>query len=1480
MQDTTQQPSKGVDTLAVAQKYQDQLIAKRLPGWFARLSSYEFAVMRDALRKQWVSDRQLTAAFDWIQNIDDFARPLLQEALARHGHHDVDALYLRRWYVFDAYEGSYFTGRVPLPDSDYYDVPLLEAALGNFTDEEQRVQPRRNAVVDSVGKKQAGLSALGVARFCRELDLGKQYQDHLDLTLLADTGEHSVTASMAQLLSNSMLADAVLAKVQGVLTGAELQLVIGLCRDNQLGDLQGAPVRVRQLEMFGCVLHRVVVLDVIDTGVIYNATRRVLVYVPGDPDGAWSACDNLEEYARHVLGMRLRKGVYKRFFSRFVRRRDSHSFFTAVSERLDDVAAWATRDLDEKTLASPVSLFHYQAAKWVEQIKDDAAMIAPPVAQLDRQVQAEHDKRLRAEGWTLLALAGLFVPAVGALLTAVLVYDLLQEAYQAIADWHDDERDAAFEHVLHVGKQLGVAAAAGATVALAHRAWSNVDDLISARLENGEEKLWNGDLEPYRSEGPPNAAAMDDEGIVRHGGNSWVNMQGHWYRITRSNADEPWRLLPYQGHSPELRHNGAGAWRLWFEQPAEWDDRPMLFRRLGRPYSELAEHLIDQVMAIHGLTDDHLRALHVYARPAEAGLADTVSRVVLADRIRLLTHQLAGRAQVSDTALLAHARQLEGAVGMDGQALAEVVWGQRRRLLQHAYEVQFPDSEGSALLRRHFTSLHRLAADQLLRMASEEDREALLQTQRVPLFMAQSARSQVMGIRVARVSEALLFDTPQNLDLARVVLHLLARLPGASALPGWRLFDGDAGEPLLTTTGVGAPVELVHRDGLFSLRAAEGAVQPGTGELFDTITQGFSADSRAALGLEEPFAPALRAHLAEDATRQRGSMQAWLGLDGPSNSFLAPLRLDDGRVGYPLSGGRFWATLGGRGPRALQARLRDLYPAFSTQQIGRWLEGDNAQANLEMLEQQYTTLNSHLNQWVRGGLSTFELFARRAFRRGLIDCWRWLVPEMEDGMLPARRYILSQTRSRLQNLPSIPAAVSFPHISMLAIRAMRMETVPENFLAAFPNLRSLEMTNCRLRRLPLSSALAGQLEVLDLSGNQIALDEEQALGLASCQSLVYLNLSSNPLGTSFSVSGMPRLNALHLNNAQLASCPYGILDCQDLHTLDLRDNGISELPADFYGSDLWRDGRVNLHGNLLAAPSDALGTWHLLEQSQVPYHLRWLDVVPASRRDDMAALWTQLEAEQGAGDFFSTMAQLTTSGNFKSPSQARNFAVRLLDMFEYMWKDDALKRELFENALVTDCQDNATVRFSDLELRVMVWRALHSELVRSPERALLHLGGQLWRMETLDQLAAEHALVAGASRESIEFALAYRIALRSQLDLPIQQDDMLYYRIANLSWRDLHRAKSAVIAAQSPGGLAQFMARQTFWQDYLKANFRARLRVPDAYHEQLEWLMEQGNREHDIALLHIDNQQREHEVLLQLTREAMGRAGVTPHNMP
>ena len=1479
------QPAMNVDTLAIEQAYQDRLIARRLPSWMSGLTPPQFSVLSEALKTSLACRQGLDQVFARLQGIDVFTRPLLQRALVERYQldDDIDTLSLRRQYFHLANDGGLIAGRYPLQGTDDYEVPLLEAALGNFTAQEAGAggQPRRNAVLDAAGNALARPGAPGFAALCRELDLGKRYQEHLAGVLDAEANGQGVKSLLSQLQQANLLVDACKAKVEGVLTEADLALVTGLYRDGRPGQLAGAPVIARQLQAFGCDLQQIVVLDVIDKGWLRDTSKRVLVYIPGDPQGPWSASSDLEDFARRVLGKRLRSVEYQRFFQRFVRRRDSQHFFAKVQERLGDVAEWATRDLDEHMKAYPSALFEHLASARIAQIKDDAAVIAPPVAQLDRALQLAHDKRLAAEGWTLLGVAGLFVPQIGAALLAVMAWDLLKDTFHAIEDWREGDTKAALDHLLSVGKTVAVVGATVALAVAARRAWHPVDELIAARLEDGSEKLWNGDLVPYRSEAPPENAAVDAQGIFRQGDRHWINMEGHHYPVVQRVADEQWQLLPRQGHGPLLRHNTAGAWRVWSESPLEWDDPHRLFRRLGGDFATLDDARIDQALFIHDLDASHLRGLHVLGRPAHAELLDTVNRMVLAERIQGLVGQLRTGADVTDRSLLSKARALPGAAQMSDQTLAEHLWAQRRNMLQRLYDDQFPPTDATRVLQRDFASLHRAAAQALLREASDSDRQSLLDQGQVPLAMAQAASTRVRRIRIARVQEALAFDTPQNLDLARVVLTLLEGKPAAAAAARWRLFDGDARVPLLSTAGTGRELHLVHRDGEFLLKQSNGDVIGTQGELFETLAQGFSAEQRAALGIIEPFAPGLRTELARQAPERRRAIVQALGLQRPATSFLAPQRLEDGRIGYPLSGWRHWLGRSNNRPRALTARLRDLYPAFSDAQMQVWLEqlqqaGRSADAELGVLEQQHALLARTLKTWQRKAFATTEWDARRDLGQGLMDCWRFLVPELAVDEAVEGGYLLTQTRSRLQELPSIPPQISFPHVSSLALRAMRLRLIPDEFLRAFPNLRTLEITGCKLHQLPLSLALNEHLQVLDLSSNRITLDAGQALTLKGCQSLVYLNLSHNPLRRSFSVLGMPKLNALLLAQTQSDDLPHGVLQLPRLHTLDLSDNSIATLPEGLYQSRLWRRGRVQLFGNPLASNHQAATAWHGVTDSQVPYQLRWLDLVDTEVRDDMAAIWSDLEGHADSRAFFHLLAELTESADFQGDFSARYLADRVRGMMQAMHKDVELRQVLFDNSVVTRCEDSATFRFSDLEVRLKVWRAEHGQLSGDREQALLHLGGQLWRLQKLDELAWAHAeVMPTAGVESLEVALAYRLDLRDELDLPLELDGMLYRGVANLRPSDIAWARNRIIAAQTEEVITEWMVGLDFWRAYLESTFAQRLRVPQADHDELENLIARDAPGAAIDRLQARIRQREHDTLRALTREALARSART-----
>ncbi len=548
---------------AAIDAFQDSIIGKRLPPWLRQATADQPPEISKALANSLRCREQVSAVLRRIEGIDRFVASGLEKALAERYGLGLDPRSLRfleghREPVINSQPvGAHLTKVV------YEEKPLLEVALRNFTAEQAQAggQPRGNRLLVSRQGTAIPPTSIELAALCRELDLGEQYQRHLDTVLTPSGDARRVASQLVDASRYAMLVDAYKARQEGVLDDSELKLLVAMCMDGKLLRLAGDLVVAKQLKLLGCDIEQAVVLEVIDQGPLFNTTRGLLLYLPGDPVAPWSVFKSLDKLNRE-LGHRLRDKTYQRFFSRFVLRRDSQAFFAQVMALFDDLPGWAFRDLEPRLHAFPQPLFNSLAQARIRQIKEDAAMIAVPVARLDREIQRQHEQRLAAEGWALLNLAGFFVPGIGLALLAVTSWELLGEVYHGFEAWHEGDRQEALDHLTQVATDLAVLAATVAGVAVARRVWARstlVDTLLPARLEDGTTKLWQPDLAPYRSLAPTAAASRDTLGIWRLDGQAWIEMDGHHYRVTAPAGDGQWQLCPIDGHGPLLRHNGAGA---------------------------------------------------------------------------------------------------------------------------------------------------------------------------------------------------------------------------------------------------------------------------------------------------------------------------------------------------------------------------------------------------------------------------------------------------------------------------------------------------------------------------------------------------------------------------------------------------------------------------------------------------------------------------------------------------------------------------------------------------------------------------------------------------------------------------------------------------------------------------------------------------------------------------------------------------------
>ncbi|MGH8439724.1 MAG: NEL-type E3 ubiquitin ligase domain-containing protein, partial [Pseudomonas sp.] len=1030
---------------------------------------------------------------------------------------------------------------------------------------------------------------------------------------------------------------------------------------------------------------------------------------------------------------------------------------------------------------------------------------------------------------------------------------------------------------------------------------SVVDALVPAHLEDRSTKLWNQDLTPFRSAQPVPQATRDTLGVHRLAEQSWIEMDGQYYAVAERVSTGQWQLRPQDGHGPLLRHNGAGAWRLWCEQPAEWEETQRMFRRLGGGFGELDAEQIDLVLSIHGLGSDDLRALHVYAQAPSAELQDSVMRIRLDQRIRDLVRCLRSGESVEDITVLHHAQGWPGAAELSDQNLAELAWSERRLLFQRLYDsMQDSDGPGIAALRRVFPSLHSSAANVLVGRASTADRQRLLDTGRVPLHLAEAARASVQQIRVARVYEAFVIDTSQNADVARAALGMLGHLPGSAGVQ-WRLIEGYAAGPQLLVAGEGPQVfSLIHRNGTFQLLDGNGSSIGDAGELFEVMATAYDEPQREAMGIADPFAHNLRVLLGRQAVRRREEVALLLSARGRNGWFQPPQRLADGRIGYPLSGrGSAGSARRGR-PQSLFAMVRALYPTFTDAQVIAWMNdlqhaGIRIETELARLAQELELLNSSLQRWSSLPDSAGVRDDRRYFSDSLVNCWQRtasLGPSTSEHLV---NYRFTLYGAEIGALPELPAQVSFPHVFELALLGMGLQELPDSFMRAFSHLRILELPGNRLNRVPQHLVQLEHLRELDLFNNQIVLDEAQATILSNCESLEYLNLSYNPLGRSFSLRRLIRLRRLHLRQTGINRLPYAILDCPDLLLADLRENQITELSEHFYHSPPWLRRVILLADNPLAAQEALRLQASLLDAGAVAHHAvsaedfvttrqRWLDATNSLTRDEWSAHWEDLENQPGSNDFFDMLRRLLETPDFQQSGQA--LANRVFTMIRAM-NDHASLREALLNQVTQNltCQDSVALCFSNLELRMLVWRAESS--ADNPQAALLYLGRQFWRLDEVDRIALEDIQArraSGSDPDQIEVALAYRLALRDALDLPAQPSDMLFGEVAGLDAQRIARALARVEAAETPEQLAHSLVAREFWQEHLLRAQRTRFDTIDApFHDRLAVLMDaetvpEGERVAQMNRIRDARLEAQRALMLELTLTLL--RGTSGHSIP
>lgn len=527
--------------------------------------------------------------------------------------------------------------------------------------------------------------------------------------------------------------------------------------------------------------------------------------------------------------------------------------------------------------------------------------------------------------------------------------------------------------------------------------------------------------------------------------------------------------------------------------------------------------------------------------------------------------------------------------------MAELAERRRSAVFDSLYaSVEGSSDPGAKTLQRDFALLPDSLAQEIARHATAQERAQLIGEQaRVPRRLAEEARAYQCQLRLNRALEGLVFPAHLALDSERLGLQLLADLPGWNADVRLELHEQTLGSEVLASVGdTGAELRsLLKYDGGYRVFDARGNELGVSDDFFAALLRALPDTVRRSLDVEIYESAQLRQRLARQALSDRAHSSTLIGQQ-PSRPWLqSPLKLADGRRGYPLGGAV--GTLRSTEYRRLSALYPELRESEITEIKHRLrVESEDLAAAIQRLEDEYRQLGQSLDSWVAQGPSARERVDRERLRDRLKAAWRRVGGDLKHE-LDLSSWVPGA-------LPAIEAR--FSHVNRLFLHRMELTAVPEHFLSAFPELRDLGLDHNRLTEIPAALGTRTKLSSLGLENNQVSVNARMFDSLQPLRALQVLSLTGNqmatlPIEAIGTLGKLPSLTTLGLRatGVTLDAEQLQALAAIPLQHLDLARNNIR---LDAAGAEafagLVRVRKLNLADNPLGR-APRLGTLRALE---------------------------------------------------------------------------------------------------------------------------------------------------------------------------------------------------------------------------------------------------------------------------------------------
>lgn len=192
------------------------------------------------------------------------------------------------------------------------------------------------------------------------------------------------------------------------------------------------------------------------------------------------------------------------------------------------------------------------------------------------------------------------------------------------------------------------------------------------------------------------------------------------------------------------------------------------------------------------------------------------------------------------------------------------------------------------------------------------------------------------------------------------------------------------------------------------------------------------------------------------------------------------------------------------------------------------------------------------------------------------------------------------------------------------------------------------------------------------------------------------------------------------------------------------------------------------------------------------------------------------------------------AGSYQDVENYPDLQARVWQMLEAIRDSTDLRRELFDLAGAPACEDRAALSFSYLEIKLMIHNAKALTVGEQEAVALIRLAKGLFRLDEVERIAlqdiqqrrdtinAREDLTAAQKNrlirqiEEVEVRLAYRVGLKSRLELPGQPKGGRFIQMAGVTAEMLNAAAAEILALDDSPKQLQSLVGRDFWIDYVK----------------------------------------------------------------